>query len=591
MKKVKLIIASALIGTMVTANLLPGVAYADDINSEVIANEVMEQVTAGEITLDEAIENSISYYRNVKMNLASFWEIVALSGVGEDINSELYNLPDWDASVVSEDTSIIDDTGYILGIIAKGQDPKNYKGKNLAEILASKQRKYGGGKESFNGGNFNIWSIIALELANQEYDRDFAIETLGKYQRPDGSFSISLSWDGTTDMTGMGLISIGLLQKDEAYKNNEALNEMKVKAVAYLEQAKLGDGTFAPDIKSNYFDGNSTAMAITGLLSVGEDIKSSKWSGVDTGILGLQVLEDGMLEDWSGKPTLPCYKGQFYYRDNPRLMANDMSTSQCLIAVGDIKSGETIWDRLDTQYEAYEAERENLKLPKITASNISVNLGDSIDLLAGVTAEDMNGADITPKVIVKETNIPMVGNVVTGAGSYTATYEVTDEEGRNNIKTIEVNVNQVENLTIVDSVDKVEAAIGEIEALLKEVDKDGKALYALEEKEAVNLGDTHIVYTYVIKTNVERGIKKEVRFILPKDAEKPVITVPEVKPEPTPEPKPEEKPNTKPETKPDTTKPTTKPTLPQTGGQSTLPMAVAGVTTLLAGIGIKFRRK
>lgn len=579
MKKVKLIIASALIGTMVTANLLSGVAYADDVSSEVIANEVMEQVTAGELTLDEAIENSISYYKNVKINLGSFWELVALSGVGENVNSGLYNLPDWDEGVVSEDTSIIDDTGYIIGIIAKGQDPKNYKGKNLAEILASKQRKYGGGKESFNGGNFNIWSIIALELANQEYDRDFAIETLGKYQRPDGSFSISLSWDGSTDMTGMGLISIGLLQKVEAYKNNESLNAMKAKAVAYIEQAKLSDGTFAPDIKSNYFDGNSTAMAITGLLSIGEDITSEKWSGVDTGILGLQILEDGMLTDWSGKPILPCYKGQFYYRDNPRLMANDMSTSQCLIAVGDIKSGETIWDRLDKQYENYEAERENLKLPKITASNISVNLGDTVDLLAGVTAEDMNGVDITSKIIVKETNLPIVKNIATEAGSYIATYEVTDEEGRSNIKTIEVTVNQVENLTIVDSVDKIEAAIEEIEALLKEVDTDGKVLYALEEKEAVNLGDTHIVYTYVIKTNVERGIKKEVRFILPKDVEKPVITVPEVKPEPTPEPKP------------DTTKPTTKPTLPQTGGQSTLPMAVAGVTTLLAGIGIKFRRK
>lgn len=581
MKKVKLIIAAALIGTMVTANLLPGVAYADDINSEVIANEVMEQVKAGEVTLDEAIENSISYYRNVKMNLDSFWEIVALSGVGEDINSELYNLPDWDASVVSEDTSIIADTGYILGIIARGEDPKNFKGKDFAKILAEKQRKYGNGLESFNGSNFNIWAIIALEIANQEYDKEFALETLLKYQFADGSygFSANSSWGGSTDLTGMALISLGLLQKDTAFKNDTRIQESIDKALGYLESKKLDDGTFTG--YSSNADGNSTSMAITGIVSVGEDLTSERWSGVDTGILGMQVTAE---DEAAGKGT----KGQFYWQGT---MANDMATYQCLVALGEIKSGESNWDRLDRQYEVYEEERENLKLPKITASNISVNLGDPIDLLTGVTAEDMNGADITSKIIVKETNIPMVGNVVTGAGSYIATYEVTDEEGRSNIKTIEVTVNQVENLTIVDSVDKVEAAIGEIEALLKEVDKDGKALYALEEKEAVNLGDTHIVYTYVIKTNVERGIKKEVRFILPKDAEKPVITVPEVKPEPTPEPKPEEKPNTKPETKPDTTKPTTKPTLPQTGGQSTLPMAVAGVTTLLAGIGIKFRRK
>ena len=68
----------------------------------------------------------------------------------------------------------------------------------------------------------------------------------------------------------------------------------------------------------------------------------------------------------------------------------------------------------------------------------------------------------------------------------------------------------------------------------------------------------------------------------------------EVKPEEKPEVKPEEKPEVKPEVKPDAKpeeKPENKPSLPQTGGESTLPMAVVGLTVLLSGVGIKLKRK
>lgn len=503
MKKIKLRIAAALVGTMLASNLLPSVTYALEASEESITNEVTAQIKAEELTLDEAIGNTVEYYKTHKTSLDSFWELVALKFVGEDILSAPYEPKQWDENIINNDTFPIDDAGFILGIIARGEDPKNFHGKNVAKILADKQRAYRDGVESFNGSNFNIWAIIALEIANEDYDKEFALETLLTYQLEDGSYSLSTnsSWGGSTDLTGMALISLGLLQKDEAFKEDERIKESINKALGYLETMKTEEGTFKG--YSGTPDGNSTSMAITGLVTVGEDLNSERWSGVATGILGMQVTEE---DEAKGNGI----KGQFYWTNST---INDMATYQCLIALGDIKSGKSAWDRLDEQYAQYEMENDKEKLPEILAENIEAKVGDKLDLLSGVTAVDTNGVDITENITIKESTVPMNEGVLTEAGVYNVTYEVVDSEGRINTKTIEVKVNEAEV---------------------------------------------------------------------------------EVKPEEKPEVKPEEKPEVKPEVKPDAKpeeKPENKPSLPQTGGESTLPMAVVGLTALLSGVGIKLKRK
>lgn len=350
MKKVKLLLAAAIIGTTLTTNILPVVAYADGIDSTVSIREITSQVKIEKLTLDQAIANTINYYRNSNKELDSWWQIVALTGVGEDVRVAPYTIPDWDENTVTADTYAGDDAGVIIGLIAKGEDPKSFHGKNFAEILAKKQKN---SSESFNGANFNMWAITALEISNQEYDKEFALKTLLEYQMDDGGYGFSKDFGSSTDMTGVALVSLSMLQKDEAFKSDPRITESINKALNYLEASKLADGTFIGYGSTDVSDANSTAMAITGLLSVGEDLTSERWSGVNTGILNMQVTE----EDAAAGNGI---KGQFFWQ---KPTANELATNQSLIAIGDIKVTESIWSKLDTQYENYEAGKENLGLP------------------------------------------------------------------------------------------------------------------------------------------------------------------------------------------------------------------------------------
>lgn len=169
----------------------------------------------------------------------------------------------------------------------------------------------------------------------------------------DGGYGFSKAFGSSTDMTGVALVSLSMLQKDEAFKSDPRITESINKALNYLEASKLADGTFIGYGSADVSDANSTAMATTGLLSVGEDLTSERWSGVNTGILNMQVTE----EDAAAGSGI---KGQFFWQ---KPTANELATNQSLIAIGDIKATESIWSKLDTQYENYEAGKGNLGLP------------------------------------------------------------------------------------------------------------------------------------------------------------------------------------------------------------------------------------
>lgn len=486
-------------------------------------NEAVDKEKVSIPTLNQAIENTIGYYRTRQNQLTEWWHIAALNSVGEDINKAPYKLPKWDADTVNASSSIIKDAGYILGLIAQGQDPKNYQGKDCAKVLADKQRAYGNGKESFNGTNFNMWAIIALEISNQKYDKEFALETLLKYQRPDGSFTLSSSWDGSTDLTGMALISLSFYQKDENYKKDRRIKDSINKALLYLDKTKNENGTFARDLNSKDGDGNSTSMAVTGLLSIGEDLNSSRWNGTTTGILSLQVLEDGSLPSWNGTP-IPYYKGQFYWVKTPKPQVNDMATYQALLALGDIKNGTSVWDRMAEDYDALEIDREQKKLPKIYADTIVANIGDKIDLLKDVRAEDKDGNKLDVS-IVKE-NIPTTSKISTKPGLYSVTYKAVDSEGREQIKVVDVKINNLDKLTIIDDASKVDEVMKKIAQALKEVDDQGNFKYSLEQKEAEKLDEENLLYTFIITENLKSkspGDKYEIRIILPKDVKAPEV--------------------------------------------------------------------
>lgn len=76
----------------------------------------------------------------------------------------------------------------------------------------------------------------------------------------------------------------------------------------------------------------------------------------------------------------------------------------------------------------------NSQKPKISAKNLTINIGGSFSPMDGVTAKDTCGNDITDK-------IEFIGNVVTTRkGEYRVTYTVTDALNRTDTKDITINV-------------------------------------------------------------------------------------------------------------------------------------------------------
>lgn len=73
--------------------------------------------------------------------------------------------------------------------------------------------------------------------------------------------------------------------------------------------------------------------------------------------------------------------------------------------------------------------------PVIYASDITVNMGNTINLLDGVTAEDFEDGNLTDKIIVSANNVDF--NKI---GTYEVTYSVTDSDNNVTTKTIKVTV-------------------------------------------------------------------------------------------------------------------------------------------------------
>ena len=81
-------------------------------------------------------------------------------------------------------------------------------------------------------------------------------------------------------------------------------------------------------------------------------------------------------------------------------------------------------------------------IPKITAGDQTLTVGDPLNVMKDVTATDTEDGDLTAFVKVPENNVPIDANAnTTTPGSYTITYTVTDSKGATSTKTVTVTVN------------------------------------------------------------------------------------------------------------------------------------------------------
>lgn len=404
------------IGKMMSTTLGSGDCNTDKLSSEMkglltnlekaLDNLQIKTV----VTLEDAIDKSATYYREKKKNLTSWWDMVAAISLGEDITKSPYTTSEYSKTPITSNSSVTDDAGVIIGILAQGKDVKNYKeeGNNVAKVLADKQKSDGG----FGASNATMWAMIALEMANQEYDKDAAIDNLISTQKSDGGFAFFGS-TGDPDMTGMGLITLGFFQ------GNDKVDASIEKAVNFLDKAQKEDGNF--DSWGNV-NSNSLACAIMGLVSVGEDVNAPKWNNMVDTLISYQFEE--------GEES-----GQFKWLPTDT-RPNGMATQQSSIALGDALDGKAVWVEIAESYDDLEENRN--QLPAIHATDKEVSQGDKVNLLEGVYATDKEDGSVEVKI--KETNLVLENGVANTPGEFKVVYVATDKNGASVTKEIKITV-------------------------------------------------------------------------------------------------------------------------------------------------------
>ncbi|KJS10328.1 MAG: hypothetical protein VR67_18650 [Peptococcaceae bacterium BRH_c8a] len=257
------------------------------------------------------------------------WAMLGYYGIGKDAGhlSKLRETQITRGIMLSE-TKSTDYQRTVLGALAAGQNPDGYGGKNLLQSVIASQTPSGKFADTINGTgeklvNAHVWGIIALHVAGQDIPQaDRALQWLTAHQNADGGFSIDIRLDESdVDMTAMAIIAMACLGQDSSFPAVE-------KALVYLQEQQNEDGTFGAWGTST---AESCAQVVQALTILGIDPTAEAWSkGGGNAVTGLLQyrLADGSFSH--GSERLP----------------NDMASAQALIALGDYRAGESVYQRL-----------------------------------------------------------------------------------------------------------------------------------------------------------------------------------------------------------------------------------------------------
>ncbi|WP_169824241.1 S-layer homology domain-containing protein [Clostridium formicaceticum] len=281
-----------------------------------------EKVIPGALPeLEKLVEDIVSYYKNNRRELTSWWELVALKGAGENLKDAVWTLPQWQSADFSTDKSPTDYAGRIMGLLAIGENPENWQGRNLVDELRNKQNATDG---SFGSINNHIYAMLALDAAQASYDKNKAVGHLLSKQLNNGGFSLSTTAD--SDVTAMALSVLG------QHKGMTGVDTGIQRAISYLKTAQLNSGGFASIFTSmGSENANSSAMVISSLVAVGENITGDSW--MKNGKTPLHALISYKKEDHS-------------FAFLPEGGTNQAATQQALIAIGDLLANEPVYWRL-----------------------------------------------------------------------------------------------------------------------------------------------------------------------------------------------------------------------------------------------------
>ncbi len=301
-------------------------AFAEDSTQLPSQDSSQDPVTSPEDSSELLADylNTIKAYYDENPSLTSWWDVVALYGVGADLSD--YTLPEWTTETLGETATATDYAGIIFGLTAMGENVHNVWDRDIADELAKMQNPDTGLFGSYP--NQQIYSILALDAAREPYNRGLAISALiNTFKTEEGAFGY-LPFDPSAPQIAtpdIDITALALLVLDQA-EHADIISS----SVSYLAGQQLENGGFASwgTENSNTLESVIFALSTLGLL---EDERFIKNDRSLSEVLSDYILDSGMLT-WEAGST----------------DENLMATQQGLIACGDIASGESVFLRLSS---------------------------------------------------------------------------------------------------------------------------------------------------------------------------------------------------------------------------------------------------
>jgi hypothetical protein len=174
---------------------------------------------------------------------------------------------------------------HLLAIIAAGEDPTDFNGRNWVQEVRSRATSQGffdpNNPNSLNNDIFGILALIAAGASPQESAIVNASDRIMANQNNDGGWGHSTSLMGGTSDTDMTAAALLALQRA---KRIHAEHPTATNALSYLqERARDTDETDRPGCFSTRHDLSnpdldSTAWAILGLLALHQDPRAAPWT-------------------------------------------------------------------------------------------------------------------------------------------------------------------------------------------------------------------------------------------------------------------------------------------------------------------------
>lgn len=334
--------------------------------------------------------SAVDYYRAHK-TLSDWWQVLALTAAGVDVEAEGFVLPELNAeSVLSSGSSTVL-AKAILSLGAIGQNPRLAFGDDAScdpvRALAALQQESGAFGSYLNE---QIYAIIALECTDASaYDRESALAYLCSCRLADGGFAY-FGDTGDVDLTAMTLLAL------QYFRGNEAAEAAISSAVQFLADNMSEAGTYPSLWEPGVEPSESISTAISGLVAVGVDMTAEPFSKLPAKLAEYQTTDGG------------------YAHALGVDLSDAYATYQALLAVSELQSGVSAYasfaydcssaDTIFTDAEWDDAQgaafatmyNEGLivgRPSRVAAADEALTVGELLVLLDRMTGETENGAD------------------------------------------------------------------------------------------------------------------------------------------------------------------------------------------------------